>query len=307
MKVYKDMNQLPEFNKAVLTIGSFDGVHVGHSQIISQLLEEAANIGGTPILVTFDPHPKKILQNISKPLYILNTPEEKYNLLHQKGINNIVVVPFTKAFAGQPALQYIKDFLVDKFHPHSIIMGYDHRFGKNREGDYKLLEREAAKYHYLVKEIPEQVLQNVTVSSTKIREALLSGDIDKAKEFLGYPYFFSGKVVEGNKLGRTIGYPTANIELTNNEKLIPANGVYAVKVDVQGIFCKGMMNIGVRPTVDGSKRVIEVNIFDFDKNIYRETLTITLQKRLREEQKFNGLDALKAQLAKDKIAALAIH
>ncbi|MEO7049200.1 MAG: bifunctional riboflavin kinase/FAD synthetase, partial [Ferruginibacter sp.] len=285
--------------------GTFDGVHLGHTQIIDQLIKEAALIDGTPVLITFFPHPKQVIETIQKPLYTLNTPEEKYKLLYSKGIDNIVVVPFTKAFAEQPALNYIKNFLVDKLNPATIIIGYDHRFGKNREGDYKLLEKEALNYQFKVKEIPEHVLQDVTVSSTKIREALLNGDIETAKNFLGYEYFFSGKVIEGNKLGRTIGYPTANIELEDANKLIPANGVYAVDTEVAGKKYKGMMNIGVRPTVDGTKRVIEVNIFDFDTNIYGETIKVIIKKRLRSEVKFNGLDELKAQLAKDKIEAEA--
>ncbi len=307
MKVYKNIDELPPFNNAVITIGTFDGVHQGHRQIINQLLKEAAAINGTPILITFHPHPKQVVASAQKPIYILNNQEEKYGLLHDAGISNIVVVPFTKVFAEQPAENYIKDFLVEKFQPHTIIIGYDHRFGKNRAGDYQLLEKEAPLFGFVVKEIPEHVLQNVTISSTKIREALLSGDIETANEFLGYSYFFSGTVTEGNKLGRTIGYPTANLQVMNEEKLIPANGVYAVEVVVEGAetVYKGMMNIGVRPTVDGTTRVTEVNIFDFDETIYGKTVKVALKKRLRSEVKFNGLDALKEQLAKDKIDAAA--
>lgn len=304
MKVYKDINHLPVFKNAVITIGTFDGVHLGHCQIIEQLLKEATNVAGTPVLITFYPHPKQVIENIQKPLHVLNTASEKYELLHLKGIEHIVVVPFNKEFAEQPAHDYIKNFLVDKFHPNTIIIGYDHRFGKNREGDYKLLEKEASQYNFKVKEIPEHVLQNVTISSTKIREALLSGDISTASAFLGYDYFFSGKVVEGNKLGRTIGYPTANILPDDADKLIPAYGVYAVTVLVQEKLFNGMMNIGVRPTVDGTKRMIEVNIFDFDKDIYGETIKVTVKKWLRNEVKFSGLDALQEQLANDKINAI---
>lgn len=306
MKVYTNIGELPAFNKAVVTIGTFDGVHLGHLQIIRQLIKEAAEVHGEPVLITFYPHPKQVVASVQKPLFILNTPEEKYQLLHKAGINNIVVVPFTKEFAEQTADNYIKDFLVEKFHPHTIIIGYDHKFGKNRSGDYHLLENEAEKFGYQVKEIPEHVLQDVTISSTRIREALLSGDIDTANEFLGYHYFFSGTVIEGNKLGRTIGYPTANLQITDIQKLIPANGVYAVEVSVEdsGNY-KGMMNIGIRPTVDGTNRVIEVNIFDFDETIYGKVVKVSLKKRLRSEVKFNGLDALKEQLAKDKVDAIA--
>ena len=307
MEVYKNIDTLPEFKNAVITIGTFDGVHLGHKQIIKQLLKEAGEIDGTPVLVTFYPHPKQVIASTQKPISILNSPEEKYELLHDAGIPNIVVVPFTKDFAEQPADSYIKDFLIEKFHPHTIIIGYDHRFGKGRAGDYRLLENEAVKFGYTVKEIPEHVLQNVTISSTKIREALLSGDIETANEFLGYNYFFSGLVIEGNKLGRTIGYPTANLQVADEQKLIPANGVYAVEVKVEGfdVIYKGMMNIGIRPTVDGTTRVTEVNIFDFDETIYGKTVKVSLVKRLRSEVKFNGLDALKEQLTKDKVDAIA--
>ncbi len=306
MKVYTDIESLPEFEKAVITIGTFDGVHLGHLQIIQQLTKEAGLVKGKPVLITFYPHPKQVVATIQKPLFILNTPEEKYELLHNAGISNIVVVPFTSEFAGQPAGNYIKDFLVEKFHPHTIIIGYDHRFGKDRSGDYHLLEDEAAKYGYIVKEIPEHILQNVTISSTKIREALLSGDIDTANEFLGYHYFFSGIVIEGNKLGRTIGYPTANLQISDAQKLVPAIGVYAVEVNVEGsVTYTGMMNIGIRPTINGTTRVIEVNIFDFDEMIYGKTVKVSIKKRLRNEVKFNGLDSLKEQLAKDKKDALS--
>lgn len=306
MKVYTNISSLPDFRNAVLTIGTFDGVHLGHLQIIRQLIREAEQVKGEPVLITFYPHPKQVVNSVKKPLFILNTPEEKYELLQKAGINNIVVVPFTRAFAEQPAENYIKDFLVDMFHPHTIIIGYDHRFGRNRSGDYHLLEDEAEKFGYMVKEIPEHILQNVTISSTKIREALLSGDIDTANEFLGYHYFFSGVVIEGNKLGRTIGYPTANLQIIDSQKLVPANGVYAVEVHVEGSDpLIGMMNIGIRPTVDGTTRVIEVNIFDFDEMIYGKTVKVSVRKRLRSEIKFNGLDALKEQLAKDKMDAIA--
>jgi riboflavin kinase / FMN adenylyltransferase len=302
MKVYNHIHSLPLFKNAVITIGTFDGVHKGHQQIIEQLIKEAREIEGTAVLITFYPHPKQVVSLQKGPLYIINTPEEKYELLHRKGIEHIVVVPFNEAFAQQTATSYIKDFLVDKFHPHTIIIGYDHRFGNNREGDYHLLEREAEKYGFKVKEIPEHVLQNITISSTKIRASLLQGDLDTATAYLGYDYFFSGKVILGNQLGRTIGYPTANLQVENEQKLIPANGVYAVKLTIAGRqeMLKGMMNIGLRPTVNGTTRVIEVNIFDFDEMIYDSILTITLVKYLRTEIKFNGLEALKTQLALDK-------
>ena len=302
MKVYNNIHSLQVFKNAVITIGTFDGVHRGHQQILEQLIKEATAIDGTAVLITFYPHPKQVVSLQKGPLYIINTPEEKYDLLHRKGIEHIVVVPFDTAFAEQTATSYIKDFLADKFHPHTIIIGYDHRFGNNREGDYHLLEQEAETYNFKVKEIPEHVLKNITVSSTKIRASLLQGDLETATAYLGYSYFFSGKVILGNQLGRTLGFPTANLQVQNEQKLIPANGVYAVKIAIKGRddHFTGMMNIGIRPTVDGSTRVIEVNIFDFDEMIYDSTLTITLVKYLRREIKFVGLDELKAQLIKDK-------
>ena len=307
MTVHTNIQALPVFNNALITIGTFDGVHGGHQQIIQLMKAEAAKIAGETIIITFHPHPRKVIGTTPGPVYLLNTLDEKIDLLEKYGIDHLVVVPFTEAFASQDAESYIKDFLVSTFHPHTIIIGHDHRFGKNRSGDFQLLEDKAPEYNYEVKEIPGYMLRDMTISSTKIREALLKGDIDTANYFLGYNYFFSGLVVEGNKLGRTIGFPTANLQIADENKLIPGNGVYAVTITdatSQGVSYKGMMNIGVRPTVDGTKRMIEVNIFDFDKDIYGEILTITLKKHLRSEVKFNGLDALKAQLAKDKEAAI---
>ena len=300
MRVYTDIHSLPSFTKAVITTGSFDGVHLGHIQIISQLIDEAYQIGGTPVLITFYPHPKQIVQIKDKPLFVLNTPEEKYELLQKMGIENIVVVPFDKTFSELSAKNYIEDFLVKKFNPSLIVVGYDHRFGNNREGNFELLESEGLLNNFQVKEIPEHILKDITISSTKIRTALLSGDIDTAASYLGYQYFFSGVVVKGNQLGRTIGYPTANLKILNEQKLIPANGVYAVDVNIKDKTYRGMMNIGIKPTVGGQTRTIEVNIFNFDEDIYGEEIKITLRKFIRSEIKFDGLELLKFQLKQDK-------
>jgi riboflavin kinase/FMN adenylyltransferase len=277
-------------------------------QIIEQLVSEAKAINGTAVLITFYPHPKQVVGLSNNPLFIINTLQEKSSLLENAGIEHLVVVPFSKEFADQPAAEYISNFLVKCFRPHTIIIGYDHRFGKNREGDYHLLEKQAGDFGYVVKEIPEKILRNATISSTKIREALIMGDIATANNFLGYHYFFSGIVIEGNKLGRTIGYPTANLFIEDENKLVPSNGVYAVEVVIEnksGKY-KGMMNIGIRPTVGGTKRVVEVNIFDFDEMIYDKKVTVYLTDKFREEAKFNGLEELKNQLAQDKIEALKI-
>jgi riboflavin kinase/FMN adenylyltransferase len=306
MQVYTNISELPVFPNAVVTIGTFDGVHQGHLQIIKQLISEARAIQGTPVVITFYPHPRQVIEAGRKPIFVLNTPEEKYRLLHACGIEHIVVVPFDKPFSEQPAHDYIKNFLVDKFHPRAIIIGYDHRFGMNREGNYQLLETEARKYDFKVKEIPEHVLRNIIISSTRIREALQNGDIDTANQFLGYPYTLTGTVVAGKKLGRTIGYPTANLQMKDAGKLVPGYGIYAVEVRsaaVPGKY-KGMMSIGTNPTVNGTERTIEVNIFDFDKDIYGTPLEVSFIKRLRDEEKFSGLQALQEALAKDKADAL---
>lgn len=307
MQVHHSTNHLPVFRNAVVTIGTFDGVHKGHRQIINQLITEAEAINGETVLITFHPHPKTVIADARQHLKVLNTLAEKIALLEAYGIDHLVVIPFTGAFAEQAATDYIQDFLVRYFHPHTIIIGYDHRFGKGRQGDYELLEKEALKNNFVVKEIPGQLLQNITISSTRIREALLQGNIVSANELLGYRYFFSGTVIEGNKLGRTMGYPTANIYIEDEHKLIPGNGVYTVNVKLQDKehHLNGMMNIGIRPTIGGMNRVLEVNIFDFDESIYGIVLTVSIIKRLRDEIKFNNLDALKEQLAKDKLQAVS--
>lgn len=321
MTVHTDINNLPAFRNAVVTIGTFDGVHKGHQQILQLMLDEAKEVNGETVIITFHPHPRQVIAMRQTELFLLNSLQEKISLLEKYGIQHLVVTPFTEEFSLQSAEEYIEQFLVKRFNPHTIIIGHDHRFGKSRSGDFQLLEEKAAQYNYQVKEIPGFMLQDNTISSTIIRQALLKGNIDTANEYLGYAYFFSGTVVEGNKLGRTIGYPTANLQVQEEKKLIPGNGVYAVEVVVNGEWTMdngqsaigngqshyfGMMNIGIRPTVEGVNRMIEVNIFDFDRKIYGETLTIHIKKRLRNEQKFNGLDELKAQLAKDKEQAIEV-
>ena len=306
MNIYQHLENLPVFNKAVVTIGTFDGVHKGHAKIIQQLKKEAKTVGGTSVLISFYPHPKQVLFPKKNPLFILNTQEEKIELLKKLGIDNLVIVPFTESFANQSAMEYIENFLVKHFHPYAIIIGYDHRFGKNRSGDFHLLEAEAEKFNFIVKEIPEKLLEDVIISSTKIRDALFDGDLATANAYLGYPYFFSGTVVKGNQMGRTIGFATANIAVEDEYKLIPANGVYAVTVQYDSQLYKGMMNIGVRPTINGSDRVTEVHIFDFDKEIYGEKLRINMYAPIRNEIKFSGLEALKGQLKKDKETALSL-
>lgn len=313
MQVHRDINNLPRFKNAVITIGTFDGVHSGHLQIINQLTEEAEKIHGESVIITFHPHPRMILSS-EKTVMLLNTLDEKIELLETRGIDQLVVVPFTKEFSEQTAEEYIEDFLFKKFRPHTIIIGYDHHFGNHRKGNYKLLEAYAPQLNFEVKEIPEHVLNHVVISSTKIRQAVLSSDIETANNYLGYDYFFEGQVVEGNKLGTSIGFPTANVALTDKNKLIPGNGIYVVEAELLNLpagmqgskpgILKGMMSIGIRPTIGNSERTIEVNIFDFDKDIYGQTIRIYVKKYLREEKKFAGLEELKNEISKDKINAL---
>ena len=307
MNIYRDITELPLFKNAIITIGTFDGVHNGHRQILNQLIEEANEVDGTPVVITFYPHPKQIVGNDLSSVLVLNTLEEKSALLAEVGIEHLVVVPFTKEFAEQSAEDYIKNFLVRSFKPHTIIIGYDHRFGKNRAGNYELLEVKGQEFNYRVKEIPEHILHNITISSTKIRTQLLEGNISTANELLGYDYFFSGNVITGKQMGRTIGFPTANLAINNESKLIPGNGVYAVTVQIENdktIF-NGMMNIGVRPTFEKTERTIEVNIFDFDSPIYDKQLTVHIKTRLRDEMKFDGIDSLKNQLNRDREMAIS--
>lgn len=305
MQVHKDIESLPHFNKAAVTIGTFDGVHLGHRRIISQLKEEAQKCGGESVIVTFHPHPRRIVSTSGKPVELLTTIEERISLLSGLGVDHLVIVPFTQRFSSQLPSEYIEHFLVEKFHPHTVIIGYDHRFGKERKGDYRLLEQ--YRHLFSLREIPAQIIDDNTVSSTLIRQSLREGNIAMANSLLGYDYFFEGKVVKGDQRGRTIGFPTANLELDDKEKMLPGNGVYAVEVNITGQDSRkyrGMMNIGVRPTVDGSRKTIEVNIFDFNEDIYGQTLKVTVRRFLRSEKKFSGLDELKAQLSNDKLEAM---
>jgi riboflavin kinase/FMN adenylyltransferase len=306
MQVHRNLDRLPQFTNAIITIGTFDGVHLGHQQIVKQLNQEAKHQTGESVIITFHPHPRKIVSSVPGDIKLLTTLEEKIQLLDEAGVDHLVVVPFDNKFSNQPADEYVTEFLYKNFKPHTLIIGYDHKFGKGRKGDYHLLEKYGADLGFNVKEIPEHILNEVTVSSTRIRTALLEHDIETANKFLGYNYFFEGTVVEGNKIGRTIGYPTANLHIESEEKLIPADGIYAVTASIQHssfstqhIF-KGMMYIGNRPVVEGKHRTIEVNIFDFDEDIYGSTLKVYLHSYTRGDVPLNGLEELKEQLAKDK-------
>jgi riboflavin kinase/FMN adenylyltransferase len=302
---YLELGAIPSFNNAVITIGTFDGVHLGHRQIITQLIQEAKKVGGESVIISFYPHPRSVIVGSHSEVKLLGTLDEKIDLLTKSGIDHLVIIPFNLSFANQSADEYISQFLVKHFHPHTIIIGYDHRFGKNRVGDYQLLVAYGKKLGFAVKEIPEHILNEVVISSTKIRKSLLENDMLTANKFLGYEYFFEGLVIKGNQLGRTIGFPTANLNIASSEKLIPGNGVYAVHASIieekqVPAILKGMMNIGLRPTINGVHRVIEVNLFDFDRDIYGQTLKVSIHSYLRPEHKFAGLETLKEQLEKDQ-------
>ena len=309
MIVHHDLKQLPNFKNAVITTGAFDGVHIGHQEIINRMKQIALEIKGETVIVTFHPHPRKVISSIPGEIKQLTSLEERIELLTQSGIDHLVVVKFDYAFSNLSADEYIKAFLFEHFHPHTILVGYDHRFGNGRNGNYDLLEKFGNELGFKVEQIHEKIIEQEIVSSTQIRNYILEHQIEKANALLGYPYLFDGFVVRGNQIGRTIGFPTANLHINDEEKIIPSNGVYAVKVKgncLGNIIYNGMMNIGIRPTVDGQKKVIEVHILDFDQDIYEQNLTVMVYEYIRGEVKFDGLEALKVQLAKDKITTAAI-
>lgn len=309
MKVHYDLQNLPLFNKAVITTGAFDGVHKGHQQIIGKMKAIAQTIQGETVIISFHPHPRKVISSVPGEIKQLTHIDERIALLDKAGIDHLVVVPFDHRFSNMTAEEYVKDFIVGNFRPAHIIVGYDHRFGSGRKGNFELLEALGKEFHFTVDEINEQLVNGEIVSSTLIRNCITEKHIEQANSLLGYPYSFEGYVVRGNQLGRTIGFPTANLHINDEEKLIPSNGVYAVKVKgkcTKGILLNGMMNIGVRPTVDGHKKVIEVNIFEFDQDIYDQNITVQVYEFIRGEQKFDGLEGLKQQLALDKMHTATI-
>jgi riboflavin kinase/FMN adenylyltransferase len=304
MKVFFGINDLPRFERPVLTIGTFDGVHHGHRSILDSVISEAKQMEGTSILITFAPHPRKLIFP-DETLHLLNTLEERLELVAGAGMDVAIVVPFTKQFAQLSAQEYIESFLIGKFHPVAIVIGYDHRFGNDRTGDISMLHEYSKPNHFLVKEIPPQLIDQAAVSSTQIRKALLQGNVEAAAQMLDGQYSISGTVSKGAMRGRTIGFPTANISVADKDKLVPLNGVYAVYVTVEGRQYRGMLNIGTNPTVTADLSVkIEVHILSFDGDLYGRQISVHFVKRLRSEQKFAGLDALKAQLAADRQNAL---
>jgi riboflavin kinase/FMN adenylyltransferase len=298
LNTYNSISEFPN-KKTVVTIGTFDWVNIGHKKIISKVISNAEELNCESAVLTFFPHPRVVLQN-GESLKLLNTVEEKKILLEKIGLSNLVIHPFDKEFSQLSAEDFVKIILVDQLHVQKIIIGYDHRFGKNRSADIKDLSLFGIKYGFAVEQISAQEIDEIAISSTKIRTSLEEGAITLANEYLGYNYFFSGTVVKGNQLGRTLGFPTANIQIDENYKLIPKNGVYFVKSKINEKLVFGMMNIGTRPTVDGKNQSIEVHFFEFELDLYDMKITIELVTFIREEQKFESLEALKNQLFKDK-------
>ena len=288
----------------VTTIGTFDGIHIGHQKILKQVVKLAKKQGLEPAVLTSFPHPRMVLQK-DDSIKLLNTIDERTDLLKSFGIKDVIVKTFTKEFANLSAKDYVKHILVDELNTKQVVIGYDHHFGKNRSANIKDLKEFAELYDFKVEEISAQDIEDVTVSSTKIRNALDKGEVALANSFLGYNYFITGTVVKGKGLGRTIEFPTANIHIKESYKLIPSDGVYVVKSKIEGKTIYGMMNIGTNPTVGGKVRSIEVHFFNYNKDIYNNKLKIEFLKRLRSEQKFKSLEALKNQLRKDEKSALA--
>ncbi len=306
MKIYRGIENIKKIHNSVVTQGTFDGVHKAHNIIIDKVKQLAKNTHGQSVLMTFEPHPRMVLTPNIQDLKLLTTLEEKIELLTQADVDNLIIIPFTIELSKLSSQEYIKQIIVDKIDAKTLVIGYNHRFGNNREGSFVQQKNNNNKYSFDVYEVPEQDIDNVAVSSTKIRAALQNGDIKTATKYLGRNYTLTGKVIKGMQLGNTIGYPTANINVSNEYKLIPSDGVYAVKVNIYNKQFGGMLSIGNNPTVEGKSRSIEVNIFNFSENIYNQTISIAFVDKLRNEEKFINLDALKTQLEKDKLLALAL-
>jgi riboflavin kinase/FMN adenylyltransferase len=301
LKIFHSINDFSSTKKTILTLGTFDGVHIGHKKILERLIQKDENYES--LVLTFFPHPRMVLQEHSD-LKLLNTITEKIDLLEQIGIDNLVIHPFDEAFSRLTAEEFVSSVLVDRFHIHKIIIGYDHRFGRNRTANIDDLIAFGEQYGFEVEQISVQELNDISISSTKIRQALSEGDIALANDYLGYDYFLTGIVHKGKQLGRTIGFPTANLKIEENYKLIPQNGVYIVKSTLNHKTVFGMMNIGFNPTVGGESKSIEINYFDFNEDLYDQKIAVTILHRIRSEQKFASVSLLKEQLEKDKVTAM---
>jgi len=306
VKIYNGLETFKKVKNVVLTTGTFDGVHQGHRVIINQLKKYAKKIDGETVVLTFFPHPRMVLYPENNDLRLINTIEERKVLLEEAGVDHLIIHPFSKEFSRLSSLDFVRNILVNQLDVSTLVIGYDHHFGKNREGSFEHLKEYSEIYDFTVEEIPAQEVQQVNISSTKIRNSLINGEINAANQFLGYPYTLNGTVVEGDKVGREIGFPTANIKVDEWYKLVPANGVYAVKVRVNQQEFKGMLNIGNRPTLNGKEQTIEVNIFNFSENIYNKAIQVQFYERIRSEQKFEEILELKKQLTIDKEKTLQV-
>lgn len=308
MKVYTSPESFKDVRNPVLTTGTFDGVHKGHRHIIDRLRSIADEADGETVVFTFFPHPRMILFPDDTNLRLLNTQNEKIELLEKAGVDHLIIFPFSKEFSRLNALEFVRDILVNQLHISRLVIGYDHQFGRNREGTIAHLRELSPMFGFQVEEIPAQMVDSVNVSSTKIRAALTEGDIATAANFLGYNYPLTGLVVGGQQIGRSIGFPTANLKIIDNHKLIPGDGVYAVNVSMKAGQFGGMLNIGSRPTINSgaSQKSIEVNIFDFEGELYNELLKVEFIKKIRDERKFEDLSRLKLQLENDRLKAKEI-
>lgn len=327
MQIYHHINDFIKLNNAVVTIGTFDGVHLGHQKIIQKLIEKAKQIKGETVVLTFFPHPRMILHPEDSNLKMINTMAEKAMLLEKLGVDHLIITPFTRDFSNLKPEEYIKEMLIQKIGMKALVIGYDHRFGKDRKGGLAELQQFSAVYDYQIDEIPEQDINDLAISSTRIRKALAKGDVDAANELMGHPFSLTGKVIKGDQIGRTLGYPTANLFIEESYKLIPSDGIYAVEVEIKdsrnknqvienpfqpenqkssivNLKYKGMAYIGHRPTINGMSQNIEVNIFDFADNIYHQSIKLNFLHFIRHDIKFEGLEKLTEQLARDKESTL---
>ncbi|MCI0692447.1 bifunctional riboflavin kinase/FAD synthetase [candidate division KSB1 bacterium] len=308
-QLYRSLEQVQHDPRNVITVGTFDGLHCGHQAILAELKQKARARQGNATVVTFDPHPQVVLQRPDKlPVQILTTTEEKITLLRQEDIDRLIVIPFTLEFSRTPSETFVREILWQRLGMQAVVIGHDHGFGKNREGDFATLERMGKELNFSVYEVPPYEMNGVTLSSTRVREALLAGEVEKAARYLGRPYSLNGVVNAGDGRGKTLGFPTANVTPNDDKKLAPANGVYAVWVEGEKLKTKypGMMNIGYRPTFGNTARVLEVHVLDFAGDLYGANLTVHFAARLRNEQKFDSPQALMAQLQQDKAASLRI-
>ena len=305
MKTVQDISQFKSTLSTAITIGTFDGVHIGHRKILERLINDAKKVGLKSTVLTFFPHPRMVLQK-DTDIKLLNTLEEKIDILKDLGLDYLIIHPFTRDFSRLSATEFVRDILVNSLNTKKIIIGYDHRFGRNRNASIHDLIGFGNTLDFEVEEIPAQEIDDVSVSSTKIRNALAEGDIITANSYLGYPYMLSGKVKTGKGLGKKFGFPTANIHISESYKLIPKKGVYVVKAQLGSEELFGMMNIGNNPTVSGKEKSIEVNLFDFDGDLYNKEITVKLLHRLRDEHKFESVEHLQEQLQRDKQKSLEL-